>query len=125
MINTTAIARALKANLAAQSIRIKHVQALDLIAAGIGLANRHVLATLPNLKPIQRVNIQLLTSAATALALHDVARRRTIIVETSELLQKHATSKDRKTVVLGKSVSVSVVLGGRRMITKKKKKEID
>src|SRR3546814_1967979 len=96
MINTTAIARALKANLAAQSIRIKHVQALDLIAAGIGLANRHVLATLPNLKPIQWVNIQLLTSAATALALHDVARRQTIIVETSELLQKHATSRSEE-----------------------------
>src|SRR3546814_10329254 len=85
MINTTAIARALKANLAAQSIRIKHVQALDLIAAGIGLANRHVLATLPNLKPIQRVNIQLLPSAAPALALHAAATRQTIIVETNEL----------------------------------------
>src|SRR3546814_6768360 len=36
----------------------------------------------------------LLTSAATALALHDVARRQTIIVETSELLQKHATSNE-------------------------------
>src|SRR3546814_19176776 len=102
MINTTSIARALKANLAAQSIRIKHVQALDLIAAGIGLANRHVLATLPNLKPIQWVNIQLLTSAATALALHDVAIRQTILVETSELLQKHATSNSSDGRSIGK-----------------------
>src|SRR3546814_1554185 len=38
--------------------------------------------------------MQLLTSAATGLALHDVARRQTIIVETSELLQKHATSNE-------------------------------
>src|SRR3546814_7473571 len=99
MINTTAIARALKANLAAQSIRIKHVQALDLIAAGIGLANRHVLATLPNLKPIQRVNIQLLTSAATAIALNDGASRQNIIVEKSEHSQKPATSQEMQDTV--------------------------
>ena len=94
MINTTAIARALKANLAAHSIRIKHVQALDLIAAGIGLANRHVLAATPGLKPIQRVHIQLLTSAATALAIHDTARRQVIIDQTSSILRTEATSNE-------------------------------
>lgn len=94
MINPTAIARALKANLAAQDIRIKHVQALDLIAAGAGLANRHVMAALPVMKPIQRVNIQLLTSAATALAIHDVARRQVIIDETDSILRTNATSNE-------------------------------
>jgi hypothetical protein len=94
MINPTAIARALKANLAAQDIHIKHVQALDLIAAGAGLANRHVMAQLPHLKPIQRVNIALLTSAATALALHDEVRREVIISEASTILRLNASSNE-------------------------------
>lgn len=92
MINTTAIARALAANLAAQDIRIKHVQALDLIAAGAGLANRHVMAKLPAFPKVYRVNATLLTSTATALALHNLDRRAAIVEETIKLLQAHVVA---------------------------------
>lgn len=94
MINTTAIARALAANLAAQDIRIKHVQALDLIAAGAGHANRHVMAALPEFTPLRRINIALLTSAATTLALHDLDRRQAIIDETTTVLGANALSDE-------------------------------
>ncbi len=89
------IARRLASRLAEREIRIKHVQALDLIAAGAGLANRHVLATLKNVPPIRKVAIGLLTSAATVLAQHDVTRRQIIIDETSSvLLPTHSDNVD-------------------------------
>jgi len=93
MTNVSATARALATNLRAKSIPIKHVQALDLIAAGAGLANRHVLATLPDVPKIARINLALLTSAATVLARHDLGRRITIVNETIAVLTPAAEQK--------------------------------
>ncbi|QAY80326.1 hypothetical protein [Sphingosinicella sp. BN140058] len=94
MTNTTTAARALAANLSARAIAIKHVQALDLLAAGAGLANRHVLAQQPSLPSIKRVNIALLSSTATVLARHDLQRRQIIIDETSAVLAPAAAFKE-------------------------------
>ncbi len=86
MTNITATARNLAANLKGENIAIKHVQALDLLAAGAGLANRHVLSKNDTLPAIKRVNIRLLTTAATALAQHDLPRRHKIIDATTQVL---------------------------------------
>lgn len=85
-MNPTHAARALAANLRARQIAIKHVQALDLIAAGAGMSNRHVLASIGELPANRQVNIALLTTAATAIALHDPLRRQVIVDETSAIL---------------------------------------
>lgn len=101
MTDPKTAARSVAARLAARSISIRHKQALDLVAAGVGLANRHVLAKLPALPPIRRVNLQLLTSAASVLARHDLVRRQIIVEETSEaLVPTSASTRDDSEYVI-------------------------
>ncbi|AXK43914.1 hypothetical protein [Erythrobacter aureus] len=92
MTDITATARTLAANLKGEDIAIKHVQALDLLAAGAGLANRHVLSKNDSLPAIKRVNIRLLTTAATVLAQHDLLRRHKIVDATAQVLMPELAS---------------------------------
>lgn len=96
MTDPKTAARTVAARLKARAIAIKHVQALDLVAAGVGLANRHVLSTLTTLPKITRINTALLTSAATVLARHDLTRRQTIVDETSETLLPGSTKTHKQ-----------------------------
>lgn len=71
--------------LAAKNIPIKRTQALSLIAAGIG-TNRHLLSKMSELPTITSVNAALLSSAASVIARHDLARRATIVDTTGDVL---------------------------------------
>ena len=106
MTKITTAAHTLAANLAGKNITIKHVQALDLLAAGAGLANRHVLSTLSELPAIKRVNLALLTSAASVLARHDLGRRQTIIDETSSILNPIPVNADEPIEISERSLSI-------------------
>jgi len=92
MTTPTLAARDLSNRLAAKQIRIKHTNALDLIAAGCGFPNRHHLAQLTTLPTITSVNARLLASTALTLARHDENRRQIIINETSAVLVPPAAS---------------------------------
>ena len=86
MTDPKTAARAVASRLSQNDIAIKHVQALDLVAAGCGYQDRSKLADLAALPVLRKVNIKLLTSAATVLARHDDIRRRTIIDTTTDVL---------------------------------------
>ena len=79
-------ARTVATRLAESEISIKHVQALDLVAAGCGFQDRSKLKDLAELPVLKRVNRRLLDSVATVLARHDLARRTRIIDVTSDVL---------------------------------------
>lgn len=85
-MNITKAGRELATNLRARGITIKHVQALDLLAAGAGIKNRQALAALPFLPDLKAIHTALLTTAATVIARHDLDRRNAIIAETSAVL---------------------------------------
>lgn len=86
MTDPKTAAREVSGRLAAHAIRVKHVQALDLVAAGCGFQDRSKLTGVAELPKLRSVNARLLTSAATALALHNEDRRNTIISVTSDVL---------------------------------------
>jgi hypothetical protein len=88
-------AREIAGRLTFHEIEIKHTQALDLVAAGCGFASRHLLAKVKELPKLKSVNAGLLASAATALALHDLGRRATIVEQTTDVLVPGRTQADR------------------------------
>ena len=93
-MNITKAGRELATNLRARGITIKHVQALDLLAAGAGIKNRQALAALPFLPDLKAVHTALLTTAATVIARHDLDRRNLIIAETSAVLLSEAKTQE-------------------------------
>jgi len=86
MTDPKTAARAVATRLAESEISIKHVQALDLVAAGCGFQDRSKLKDLAELPVLKRVNRRLLESVATVLARHDLTRRTTIVDATSQVL---------------------------------------
>ncbi|MAM83293.1 MAG: hypothetical protein CL472_01255 [Acidobacteria bacterium] len=86
MTDPKTAARTVAARLSDKQITIKHVQALDLVAAGCGYQDRSKLSALAQLPALKKVNIKLLTSAATILAKHDLDRRQTIVDTTAQVL---------------------------------------
>jgi hypothetical protein len=86
MTDPKTAARAVATRLAESEISIKHIQALDLVAAGCGFQDRSKLSDLAELPVLKRVNARLLASAATVLARHDLTRRSTIVEATTEVL---------------------------------------
>ena len=94
MTDPKTAARTVAERLSTQDISIKHVQALDLVAAGCGYQDRSKLSDIAALPLLKHVNIKLLTSAATVLARHDLTRRQTIIDTTSSVIlpEKHEVS---------------------------------
>lgn len=79
--------------LSSREIKIKHSQALELVAAGIG-TDRHNLARMITLPTLVNVNTRLLTSAATVIARHDLERRATIIETTTAVLLNQPECSD-------------------------------
>ena len=86
MTDPKTAARTVAARLSDKQISIKHVQALDLVAAGCGYQDRSKLSALAQLPALKKVNIKLLTTAATVLAKHDTDRRQAIVDTTSNVL---------------------------------------
>lgn len=86
MTDPKTAARAVATRLAESEISIKHVQALDLVAAGCGFQDRSKLTDLAELPVLKRVNARLLASAATVLARHDLTRRTKIVDATTAVL---------------------------------------
>lgn len=91
MTDPKTAARTVAARLSEKQISIKHVQALDLVAAGCGYQDRSKLSALDQLPALKKVNIKLLTSAATILAKHDLDRRQTIVDTTTNVLIPNAS----------------------------------
>lgn len=83
-------AREVASRLAEHKIRIKHVQALDLVAAGCGYQDRSKLAALSELPRLKAVNAHLLSSVATTIARHDLDRRNTVVSVTTDVLMQDA-----------------------------------
>jgi hypothetical protein len=81
----------IRKRLDARDIAIKHSQALELVAAGIG-TDRHNLAQMRNLPEMSRVNLKLLTSVASVIARHDLDRRSAIIETTTAVLMQQPDS---------------------------------
>jgi hypothetical protein len=86
MTDPKTAARTVATRLAESEISIKHLQALDLVAAGCGFQDRSKLKDLAELPVLKRVNRRLLESVATVLARHDLARRTRIVDITSDVL---------------------------------------
>lgn len=86
MTDPKTAARTVATRLAEGEISIKHVQALDLVAAGCGFQDRSKLKDLAELPVLKRVNRRLLESVATVMARHDLARRTRIVDVTSDVL---------------------------------------
>lgn len=86
MTDPKTAARDIAARLNTHDIALKHVQTLDLVAAGCGFQDRGKLSTITELPRMSSVNARLLSTAATALALHDLERRRTIVETTTDVL---------------------------------------
>ena len=86
MTDPKTAARTVATRLADGDISIKHVQALDLVAAGCGFQDRSKLKDLADLPVLKRVNRRLLESVATVLARHDLARRTRIVDVTTDVL---------------------------------------
>lgn len=72
--------------LSARDIVIDDNQALDFLAAGAGLANRHVLEQLTDIPTVKRINIALLSNAAEVLANFDETKLGWVLEETKNLL---------------------------------------
>jgi hypothetical protein len=86
MTDPKTAARDVATRLASRDIPIKHVQALDLVAAACGYQDRSKLKDLSELPVLKRVNARLLASAATVLARHDLDRRATIVETTTDVV---------------------------------------
>lgn len=86
MTDPKTAARTISGRLQERQIRIKHVQALDLVAAGCGFQDRSKLAGISRLPDMLSVNARLLASAARLIARHDETRRATIVEVTTDVL---------------------------------------
>jgi hypothetical protein len=95
MTDPKTAARTISGRLQERQIRIKHVQALDLVAAGCGFQDRSKLAGVARLPDMLSVNARLLASAAKLIARHDEVRRATIVEVTTDVLAPKAQTAPR------------------------------
>jgi len=85
MTDPKTAARTISGRLLERRIRVKHVQALNLVAAGCGFQDRSKLAGLDRLPDIVSVNARLLSSAARLIARHESGQRAIVDVTTEVL----------------------------------------
>ncbi len=105
MTDPKTAARQVASRLSETSIQVKHVQALDLVAAACGFQDRSKLKDLSELPVLKRVNSGLLDSAASVLARHDLARRTTIVNVTTEVVMPKRMIDMRKLRAGGDRIS--------------------
>lgn len=94
MTDPKTAARTISDRLQKHRIRVKHVQALDLVAAGCGFQDRSKLAGLDRLPDIVSVNARLLASAAKLVARHEEGRRTVVEVATDVLVPRIGNATD-------------------------------
>lgn len=95
MTDPKTAARTISDRLKQHRIRVKHVQALDLVAAGCGFQDRSKIAGLDRLPDIVSVNARLLASAAKLVVRHESGRRKVIEVTSDVLTGGAITPADR------------------------------